>query len=102
MVHASVLASAPYALLSVAALATAVLFAVAVLLRLRRVHMLIGVAAFALLAIWFGLLSISAGPSPMLVRGQVADMLRWLAVAVAVVWFGWLALYAWSVIRIER
>jgi hypothetical protein len=100
--HDGVMAMAPYALLSVASAATSVLFAVAVVLRLRRLHMLIGSAAMALLALWFAGLAVTAGPAPVLVRGQAADLLRWLAAIIAALWFIWLASYSWSLIRIER
>jgi len=48
-----VLSIAPYALLSVAAMATAVLFAVAVGIGVRGKHMLIGSAAMGLMSLWF-------------------------------------------------
>lgn len=100
--HDGVMAMAPYALLSVAAAATGVLFAVAVVLRLRRPHMLVGVVAFLLLSLWFGGLAITAGPAPVMLRGQAADLLRWLAATTAAIWFVWLASYSWSLIRIEH
>jgi hypothetical protein len=100
--HEDLLAMAPYALLSVASMSTAVLFGAAVALRLRRWVMLPGAAAMAMLAVWFGLLAMTSGPAPLLRRGEVADLLRWLALATASVWAGWLVLYARSLVRVER
>lgn len=97
-----VMAIAPYALLSVAAAVTAVLFALAVGLRLRSRHMLVGTAAMAMLSLWFAGIAITAGPAPIVRRGDAADALRGLAMLAALAWLAWLAAYAVGLIRIER
>jgi len=102
MMHDGLIAIAPYALLSVAAAVTAALFGVAVLLRIRQRFMLIGSAAMALLALWFAGIAVTAGPAPIVRRGDVAELLRWLAAVTAAVWLLWLAVYSWSLIHIER
>lgn len=102
MPHQDLLAMAPYALLSVAAMLTAALFGLAVALRLRRWVMLPGAVAMAMLAVWFAVLAMTSGPAPLLRRGEVADPLRWLALSTAAVWVGWLVLYARSLVRVER
>lgn len=94
-------AVAPYAMLSVAAASTAVLFAVAVGLRVRSRHMLVGAAAMALLAIWFGGIAVTAGPEPVIRRAVVADGLRGLAMVVAVLWMAWLFGYARVMVKLE-
>ena len=102
MLSGGVLSIAPYALLSVAAMATAVLFAVAVGIGVRGKHMLIGAAAMALLSLWFASLAVTAGPSPAIRRTDVADLLRWLALCASLLWLVWLAAYAFGLVRIER
>lgn len=102
MFSSGVLSVAPYALLSVAAMTTAILFGVAVGLRLRSWHMMLGSAAMALLSLWFAGIAITAGPAPVVKRGDVADLLRWLALCASLLWLVWLAAYAFGLVRIER
>ena len=102
MLSGGVLSIAPYALLSVAAATTAVLFAVAVGIGVRGKHMLIGAAAMGLLSLWFAGIAITAGPAPVVKRGDVADLLRWLALCASLLWLVWLAAYAFGLVRIER
>ena len=102
MLDGGVLAVAPYALLSSAAAATAVLFAIAVGLRVRQRHMLLGTAAMALLALWFAGIAITAGPAPVLKRGDVAEGLRWLALVASLLWLVWLTTYAAAMVKLRR
>lgn len=92
----------PYAWLTINALFTAALFAIAVSKGLRRRFMLIGALTMAILAVWFALLAITAGPTPIIKRGDIADALRLLAAVAGLVWSTWLLLYARSLIVIER
>lgn len=101
MPHEDLIAVAPYAMLSVAAASTAVLFAVAVGLGVRQRHMLIGATAMALLALWFAALAITSGPAPMVRRGDLADGLRWLALTTAVIWLAWLAAYTTAMVSLR-
>ena len=102
MLSGGVLSIAPYALLSVAAMATAVLFAVAVGIGVRGKHMLIGAAAFTLLAVWFAMIGITAGPSPAIRRTDVADALRWLALITSVLWLLWIVGYTKTMVNLRR
>lgn len=102
MLSGGVLSIAPYALLSVAAATTAVLFAVAVGIGVRGKHMLIGSAAMGLLSLWFAALAITSGPAPMVRRGDLADGLRWLALTTAVIWLAWLAAYTTAMVSLRR
>jgi hypothetical protein len=97
-----VLSIAPYALLSVAAMATAVLFAVAVGIGVRGRHMLIGAAAMGLLSLWFASLAVTAGPSPAIRRTDVADGLRWLAIITSVLWLLWIFGYTKTMVNLRR
>jgi hypothetical protein len=101
MLDGGVLAIAPYALLSVAAASTAILFAMTVVVKVRPRHMLIGAAAMALLAVWFAALAITAGPAPAIRRADVAAGLRWLALALSLLWLVWLLWYARTMVRLE-
>lgn len=100
--HDDLLAIAPYALLSIAAMVTGVLFCFAVALHIRPMSMLIGAATFVMLGVWFGGIAVTAGPAPVVQRGQVADLLRWFAALIAAVWLLWLVSYTWSLIHIRR
>lgn len=100
--HEGLLAIAPYALLSVASVTTGVLFVAAVVARIRARLMLVGAAAFLLLGIWFACIAVTAGPAPVVRRGELAEFMRWLAVLVAAVWLLWLSLYSWSLITIRK
>lgn len=97
-----VLSIAPYALLSVAAMATAVLFAVAVGIGVRGRHMLVGAAAMGLLSLWFASLAVTAGPSPAIRRTDVADGLRWLAIITSVLWLLWIFGYTKTMVNLRR
>jgi len=97
-----VLSIAPYALLSVAAMATAVLFAVAVGIGVRGRHMLIGAAAMGLLSLWFASIAVTAGPSPAIRRTDVADALRWLALITSVLWLLWIVGYTKTMVNLRR
>ena len=101
MLSGGVLSIAPYALLSVAAASTAVLLVVGVVLKVRSRHMLVGAAAFTLLAVWFAMIGITAGPAPAIRRADVADGLRWLALVASVLWLAWLAGYAMVMVKLE-
>lgn len=92
----------PYIWLTVDGLLTAALFALSVAIRIRRPFMLVGAVAMALLALWFASLAVTAGPAPMIKRGEVADALRVLALLAGIAWTLWLLLYARSLIVIER
>ena len=96
------LAILPYVWLTLNSLFTAALFSVSVAKGLRRRFMLIGALAMALLAIWFALLAITAGPTPIIKRTDIADQLRALAALAGLIWSIWLLLYARSLIVIER
>ena len=102
MLSGGVLSIAPYALLSVAAATTAVLFAVAVGIGVRGKHTLIGSAAMALLSLWFAGIAITAGPSPAIRRTDVADGLRWLAIITSVLWLLWIFGYAKTMVNLRR
>lgn len=102
MLSGGVLLIAPYALLSVAAMATAVLFAVAVGIGVRGRHMLIGAAAMGLLSLWFAGIAITAGPSPAIRRTDVADGLRWLALITSVLWLLWIVGYTKTMVNLRR
>ena len=102
MLSGGVLSIAPYALLSVAAMATAVLFAVAVGIGVRGKHMLIGAAAMGLLSLWFAGIAITAGPSPAIRRTDVADGLRWLAIITSVLWLLWIFGYTKTMVNLRR
>ena len=102
MLDGGVLAIAPYALLSTAAAATAVLFAVAVGLGVRQRHMLLGTMAMTLLALWFAGIAITAGPAPVVRRTDVASALRWLALIASLLWLLWLATYAAAMVKLRR
>lgn len=102
MLSGGVLSVAPYALLSVAAMTTAIVFGFAVGLRLRSWHMLFGSVAMALLSLWFAGIAITAGPAPVVRRGDVADLLRWLALCASLLWVIWLTAYAFRLVKIER
>ena len=97
-----VLSIAPYALLSVAAMATAVLFAVAVGIGVRGRHTLVGAAAMGLLSLWFASLAVTAGPSPAIRRTDVADALRWLAIITSVLWLLWIVGYTKTMVNLRR
>lgn len=92
----------PYVWLTINSLLTAAMFAFAVSKRIRRPFMLVGAATMATLAIWFALIAISAGPMPIVKRGEIADVLRLIAVIAGPTWSLWLLLYARSLIVIER
>jgi len=102
MPHEDLIAVAPYAMLSVAAASTAVLFSVVVSLHVRQRHMLLGATAMALLSLWFAALAITSGPAPMVRRGELADGLRWLALATALIWIAWLATYTSAMVSLRR
>lgn len=102
MLDDGVLSIAPYALLSVAAMATAVLFAVAVGIGVRGKHMLVGSAAMGLLSLWFASIAITAGPSPAIRRTDVADGLRWLALITSVLWLLWIFGYTKTMVNLRR
>ena len=102
MLSGGVLSIAPYALLSVAAMATAVLFAVAVWIGVRGRHMLVGSAAMGLLSLWFAALAITSGPAPMVRRGDLADGLRWLALITSVLWLLWIFGYTKTMVNLRR
>lgn len=102
MLDGGVLSIAPYALLSVAAATTAVLFAVAVGIGGRGKHMLVGSAAMALLSLWFAGIAITAGPSPAIRRTDVADGLRWLALITSVLWLLWIFGYTKTMVNLRR
>lgn len=97
-----VISIAPYALLSVAAMATAVLFAVAVGIGVRGRHMLIGAAAMGLLSLWFASIAVTAGPSPAIRRTDVADAMRWLALITSVLWLLWIFGYTKTMVNLRR
>lgn len=102
MLDGGVLSIAPYALLSVAAATTAVLFAVAVGIGGRGKHMLVGSAAMALLSLWFAGIAITAGPSPAIRRTDVADGLRWLALITSALWLLWIFGYTKTMVNLRR
>lgn len=102
MLSGGVLSIAPYALLSVAAMATAVLFAVAVGIGVRGKHMSIGAAAMGLLSLWFASIAVTAGPSPAIRRADVADALRWLALITSVLWLLWIVGYTKTMVNLRR
>ena len=102
MLDGGVISIAPYALLSVAAMATAVLFAVAVGIGVRGKHMLIGAAAMGLLSLWFASIAVTAGPSPAIRRTDVADALRWLAIITSVLWLLWIVGYTKTMVNLRR
>ena len=102
MLSGGVLSIAPYALLSVAAAATAVLFAVAVGIGVRGKHMLVGSAAMALLSLWFAGIAITAGPNPVIRRTDVADALRWLALITSALWLLWVFGYTKTMVNLRR
>ena len=102
MLSGGVLSIAPYALLSVAAATTAVLFAVAVGIGVRGRHMLIGAAAMGLLSLWFAGIAITAGPEPVVRRTDVAGALRWLALVASLLWLVWLTTYAAAMVKLRR
>ena len=102
MLSGGVLSIAPYALLSVAAMATAVLFAVAVGIGVRGRHTLVGAAAMGLLSLWFASLAVTAGPSPAIRRTDVADGLRWLAIITSVLWLLWIFGYTKTMVNLRR
>lgn len=102
MLDGGVLSIAPYALLSVAAATTAVLFAVAVGIGGRGRHMLVGAAAMGLLSLWFAGIAITAGPSPAIRRTDVADGLRWLALITSVLWLLWIFGYTKTMVNLRR
>ena len=102
MLSGGVLSIAPYALLSVAAATTAVLFAVAVGIGVRGKHMLIGAAAMGLLSLWFASLAVTAGPSPAIRRTDVAGALRWLALITSVLWLLWIFGYTKTMVNLRR
>ena len=102
MLSGGVLSIAPYALLSVAAATTAVLFAVAVGIGARGKHMLVGSAAMALLSLWCAGIAITAGPSPAIRRTDVADGLRWLAIITSVLWLLWIFGYTKTMVNLRR
>ena len=102
MLSGGVLSIAPYALLSVVAMATAVLFAVAVGIGVRGRHMLVGAAAMGLLSLWFASLAVTAGPSPAIRRTDVADGLRWLALITSVLWLLWIVGYTKTMVNLRR
>lgn len=100
--HDGSLAIFPYIFLTIDALLTGALFAAAVVLKVRRRFMLIGAASMALIGLFFASLAVTAGPAPVVERGALADVLRTLAAVAGPVWLTWLALYARSLIVIER
>ncbi len=102
MLDGGVLSIAPYALLSVAAATTAVLFAVAVGIGGRGKHMLVGSTAMSLLSLWFAGIAITAGPSPAIRRTDVADGLRWLALITSVLWLLWIFGYTKTMVNLRR
>lgn len=102
MLSGGVLSIAPYALLSVAAATTAVLFAVAVGIGVRGKHMLVGSAAMTLLSLWFASIAITAGPNPAIRRTDVADALRWLALITSVLWLLWIFGYTKTMVNLRR
>lgn len=102
MLSGGMLSIAPYALLSVTAATTAVLFAVAVGIGVRGRHMLVGAAAMSLLSLWFAGIAITAGPSPIVRRTDVADGLRWLALIVSVLWLLWIFGYTKTMVNLRR
>ncbi|HHY57698.1 MAG TPA: hypothetical protein GYA08_19915 [Chloroflexi bacterium] len=97
-----VISIAPYALLSVVAATTAVLFAVAVGIGVRGKHTLVGAAAMALLSLWFAGIAITAGPNPSIRRTDVAGALRWLAFITSVLWLLWIVGYTKTMVNLRR
>lgn len=93
MPNADMMASLPYALLAVGGLIAAVLVALIESAGRRRSHVFLGIGIVVLLSLWFGMLTVSAGPTPIVRRGDLATVMRVLAALIAALLFGWLALY---------
>jgi hypothetical protein len=86
MLHDGALAIAPYVLLTLNALGMAALLALGVAKGGRTWQFVLFGLVLVLLAVYWALIGISAGPEPIWPRRQIADVLRWLALAAGVLW----------------
>lgn len=88
--HESAMAQLPYYICAVAALGSALRLSLGIVGGVRPKRHLFGAGAFVLLGVGFTLLSITAGPAPLVRRGDVALLVRWLFLLGGLAWLGWL------------
>ena len=100
--HPGQLAILPYMVLTIAALATAVMLTVATYLNIRPWFSLVGAAGFTIMAVGFALIAITAGDNPVLLRRNVAEPIRIIMLVGGIVWCAWLVLFAASLIHVSR
>jgi hypothetical protein len=105
--HTEELAFGSTTLASVLSLAFAIIMVYAFVLGIRLRWLLVGAAGWLGLSLYFGLLAISAGPAPVISRGDIADWVRVVLIVsytmfgiffgaisrmllrYGAVWFGW-------------
>ena len=97
-----VLAVVPYAGLATWSLVVAGAFYAAVRVGGLSRHLLWGVAAFVLLAVYFFSVAITGGATPLIPRRQLAVPIRLLAVTILIVGGAWIVLWAREHIVIEH
>lgn len=96
--HDGALAQLPYYVCSLAALGGALRLLFGIGRGARPHRHLWGAGAFFLLGVGFALLAITAGPAPMVGRGKIALIVRWLFLGGGLLWLGWLGSdLRWSV-----
>lgn len=98
--HAGALAQIPYYVCTLAAMLTAVMYAMAILRGRRPRWFWLGVAAFWLMGAGFFVLALTAGPAPVVLRGSVTEPIRCVFLAGGGLWLCWLVAYAFDVVQI--
>lgn len=102
MIHDGPMAQIPYYLCSLAALASAVRLGVGIVQRRQPRRAVIGVLASLVLALAFALLTITAGPAPIVLRAEALGAIRWLFALGGGMWLLWVLLDMSRGVRIIR
>jgi hypothetical protein len=96
------MAQIPYYLCALAALASSVRLLVGVVQRRQPRRAVVGVAASLVLAVAFALLTITAGPAPIVLRADALGAIRWLFAVGGGLWLLWVLLDMSRGVRIRR
>lgn len=102
MIHDGPLAQIPYYLCALAALASGMRLAVGIVRRTHPRRSIVGVLASLLLGVAFGLLCITAGHNPIILRADAVDEIHWLFLLGGGLWLLWVLLDATRGVRIRR
>lgn len=96
--HNGALAQLPYYICTLAALGGSLRLFLGIRRGARPRRHLWGAGAFFLLGVGFALLAITAGPAPVVSRGEITLVVRWLFLGGGLLWLGWLGSdFRWSV-----